>query len=141
MSGPIDSNRELLSQLKQDESNTYHSSDPPATKEHIAGAEGKLSSAMAQAEGSSDLNTGAQRLAREVPKAGGEVDRDAVQESLHARAQEAIEKQTGGDPMPKGKGSSEMNMEKGSEAARLQSAAEQYDQAREARIDGGESKY
>jgi hypothetical protein len=45
-----------------------------------------------------------------------------VGDSLHARANDAIEKGSGGEPM---------NIPKGSEAARLQSAAEQYDLARE----------
>ena len=49
-----------------------------------------------------------------------------------ARAQAKIEQQTGGEPM---------NLAKGSEASRLQSAAEQYDLAREGKQDGGESKY
>ena len=56
-----------------------------------------------------------------------------MQASLHARAQEAIEKESGGEPL---------NISKGSEAARLQSAAEQYDLARDGRQDQPEgSKY
>lgn len=143
MSNTIQSDRDLLSQLKQDESTTYNSSSSPqATKEHIAGAEGKLSSAMAQSQGSTDLNTDAQRLSRDVPPSGGEVDRDQLQASLHQRAQEQIKKETGTNPAEAGKGAEGMNMKKGSEAARLQSAAEQYDQAREGKMDGGgESKY
>ena len=35
--GPIESDRELLANLKQDESNTYQSGESRATKEHIAG--------------------------------------------------------------------------------------------------------
>jgi len=77
-----------------------------------------------------------------VRPSGGEVDRDALQESLDARAQHAIRKETGAEPAGEGKGSEGMNMKKGSEAARLQSAAEQYDQARDGVMDGGgESKY
>ena len=55
------------------------------------------------------------------------MDRDAIQESLHARAQEKIDAQYGGNAEAK---------DKGSESARLQSAAEQYDLAREGKQAG-----
>lgn len=115
--GTIDQNRELLANLKQDERNTYLSNESPQTKKHIAGATGKLASAIAQQQGASDLSKGSRDVARSVDPSGP-VDRDAIQESLHARAEAKTKEQFGEDPQ---------RVAPGSEASRLQSAAEQYD--------------
>ena len=69
-------------------------------------------------------------MARDTQASGGDVDRDSVQQSLHARAEEKIRQETGAEPINMERGSEGMNMAKGSEGARLQSAAEQYDRAR-----------
>ncbi len=85
---------------------------------------------MAQAEGAKDINAGARELSREVPPSGNEVDREAIAKELHKKTDQKIEEHTHGVPM---------SIQKGSEAARIQSAAEQYDLAREGKqaADGG----
>lgn len=93
---------------------------------HSPGAQGKLASAIAQSNGATDLNAGQRNVSRDVDASGGTVDRDELQGALERRAKEEISGQ-------------EMHLEKGSEAARLQSAAEQYSLAREGRQAQGES--
>ncbi|XXH00779.1 AdoMet-dependent rRNA methyltransferase spb1 [Hypoxylon texense] len=126
-----DENRELLASLKQDESNARRSNESRETKEHIAGksitwksqprAAGKLASAIAQQQGESDLSKGSRDVARQV-EPHGPVDRDTIQQSLHALAEAKTKQQFGEDPE---------RVAAGSEASRLQSAAEQYDLAHE----------
>jgi hypothetical protein len=110
--------------------NTKKSSEPKATKEHIAGASGKLATAIAQHQGTpkSDLAQAGRDIMAAVEPSGGKVDRDAIQKGLQGRAQAKIKEQIRSD---------EWTSEKGSEASRLQSAAEQYDLAREWKAEGG----
>lgn len=100
---------------------------------HSQGSQNKLASAIAQSEGHDDLSKGTMKVAREVQPSGGDVDRDAIEESLQARADAKIEQEA----------DAEGNLSKGSESSRLRSAAEQYDQARkgqqaapQAKLDG-----
>ena len=90
------------------------------------GAQGKFATALSQQQGDSDINLGGKHIARDTDPSGGEVDRDKIQEALHARAEAKIQEHTGIHPNDEPN-----NIQKGSEAARLQSAAEQYDLARE----------
>jgi hypothetical protein len=57
---------------------------------------------------------------------------------LHTRAEEKIKEQTGHEESTMRRGTEGMNVEKGNEAARLQSAADQYDLAREGRQEAEE---
>ncbi|KAF2400622.1 hypothetical protein EJ06DRAFT_521368 [Trichodelitschia bisporula] len=115
--GPISSNRELLSDLKEDTAERMRAHEPGAS--HVAGATGKLASAIAQHHdiGAGNLASGTRTVLGSVPVGRGPLDRDAVLESLDMRATKKIDEQTGGEGF---------GQERGSEGARLQSAAEQY---------------
>jgi len=141
--GPIEQNRDLLADLKQDAANTAKSDAPDASKQHIAGetfsphgdpfccssanrhtgAAGKLATAISQHQGDADTSRGAANLQRQVAPSGGEVDKQAIADSLDARAKAKMPDNPE-DPN---------QLQRGSEAARLQSAAEQYRLAGEAK--------
>jgi hypothetical protein len=83
---------------------------------------------MAKATGHEDIDTDGEQFSRAVPISERKVDRDTIQQSLYARANAKSERQTGGEPF---------NLKKGSEASQFQSAAEQYDLAREVKYSAG----
>lgn len=79
---------------------------------------GKLAAAIAQHDGAENLQRATNITIGQAPMSDGPVDKHAIQESLNARAEAMLPPD--GEPIPRG-----------SEASRLQSAADQYRLAQE----------
>ncbi|EXJ88621.1 hypothetical protein A1O1_05551 [Capronia coronata CBS 617.96] len=112
---PVD---DLLADLKKDTHNVARSHASEATKTHTQGAMGKLATAIAQHEGAENLQSASNNKIAQIPMTDGPVDKQAIQERLDAQAEAILP--SSGEPIPRG-----------SEASRLQSAADQYRLAQE----------